>query len=129
MTAKKKSIIPRRGRATIKHKAKNNPNLSDSSRNIVAVLRDTNWAAKIKENLMSDEQTIYIEKGVSQMNPIVERILLAILRRVITEEMVKHALSQLVVGLGELAKKSDNEIDDAMVAIIAKALGVDAPSA
>lgn len=58
------------------------------------------------------------------MNPILEKILLEIIKKLISDEVVLNAKKHLVEFLSMLAKQSDNKIDDYMVSVIAEALGV-----
>lgn len=123
----KKRNIRRSGQAFLPRLV-NNPDLNQAYKQIHATLRLTDWAAKMKGNNVL-QNPIYLEQGVLKMNPLVEKILLEVLKRIITEEMVQSAMLALVKALSELAQKSDNELDDAMVEIIAKALNVPWPKA
>jgi len=58
-------------------------------------------------------------------NAWVVKILSYLITQVVTDDMVKEAMKMFVDYLRELAKKSDNSLDDAVVEIVAKALGVD----
>jgi len=100
----------------------NNLDLTESYKFISQTLSGYEMPIIIRKRRI--QHPIHFEKEF-KMNPIVERILLVLIRQVLTEEMVKSALKQLVEGLAELSKRSDNEIDDAVVKIIADALGVD----
>lgn len=62
------------------------------------------------------------------MNSIAEQLVIWIVNRLLTPEVIKGAEKELVVFLQALAKKSSNSIDDALVKLIAMALGVDLPS-
>lgn len=56
------------------------------------------------------------------MGPLVEKILISIMRKILNEEVVAKAKVELIAFLRELALKSDNKLDDAMVDIIEEAL-------
>lgn len=101
---------------------RNDADLTESYKKISQLLSGYKMPIILKRRKI--QHPIHFEKEF-RMNPIVERILLVLIRQVLTEEMVKAALKQLVEGLAELSKRSDNEIDDAVVKIIADALGVD----
>lgn len=58
------------------------------------------------------------------MGPVVENLLIFILNRVLTPEVIKGAEQELVDFLKVLAAKSANGIDDEFVKFVAIALGV-----
>lgn len=58
------------------------------------------------------------------MNGVLEKMLLYIIGQLITPDVVKEFEKQVVAKLRELAASTDNKVDDAMVDIIAEALGV-----
>lgn len=58
------------------------------------------------------------------MREILIGLLLEILEKLVTPDLVKVAKEKAVAYLRELAKQSDNELDDKLVDIVAKALGV-----
>lgn len=54
----------------------------------------------------------------------VEKIIIALVKRWVTDEVVQEAKVHLVALLKEIAQKSDNQIDDYVVSLVAQALGV-----
>lgn len=63
-----------------------------------------------------------MEKGA--LNPLVEKIVLEILKRLIDDQAIYAAKVAIVEMLSELAKKSGTKLDDFAVGVIAEALGV-----
>lgn len=57
------------------------------------------------------------------------KLVLELLEKLVTPDMLKKGHVLLVGYLVGLAKQTDNEIDDKVVAIIAKALDVEVPAA
>lgn len=58
------------------------------------------------------------------MNGVLEQLLLYVLKQLVTPDVVKEFEKQVVAKFRELAKQTDNKVDDAMVDVIAAALGV-----
>lgn len=61
------------------------------------------------------------------MSPLLEKIILEILKRLIDEDAVYAAKVAIVEFVYDLSKKSDNKLDDFAVEILAQALGVPSP--
>lgn len=59
-----------------------------------------------------------------KMNPWIEKIILMLIGQVLTPEVIEEAKVQAIAFLRELAKKTDNKLDDTMVDVLAEALGV-----
>lgn len=58
---------------------------------------------------------------------LLEDLLLAVLKKLLTDDVVKGFEASLVAKLKALAADSSNQIDDFMVEVIAKALNVSYP--
>ncbi len=58
------------------------------------------------------------------MNGLVVRIIVAVLERIITPELADVIRDKFVEYLRDVASATDNELDDKVVDIVAKALGV-----
>lgn len=58
------------------------------------------------------------------MGPVLETLLLFIVKQLVTPELIKQGETALVKYLQTLAADSSNKIDDYMVQVIADALGV-----
>lgn len=56
------------------------------------------------------------------------KLIMEALEKLITPSVIKEAKVAAVKYLAELAKSTDNEIDDKIVEIVAKALEVDVPA-
>lgn len=61
-------------------------------------------------------------EGQKMMKDVLLGLAKKLIEQFLTEEMVKQAKDALIAQLKELALRTDNEIDDAVVAIIEKAL-------
>lgn len=59
------------------------------------------------------------------MNPIVEKLVIWILGRILTPDVIKGAEKDFVEFLLKLAEKTPNQIDNALVLMVAEALGVE----
>jgi len=55
------------------------------------------------------------------------KILVEVLGKLITPELVEKFKVDVILYVAELAKQSDNKVDDAIVEILAEAMGVDVP--
>ncbi len=58
------------------------------------------------------------------MGPVIENLLVFLLEKVLTPEVIKGSEEDLIVFLKALAAKSPNGIDDAVVKLLAFALNV-----
>lgn len=58
------------------------------------------------------------------MGGVLDDVLLYVLRQLITPDVVKQFDSQIIAKLRELAASTSTKVDDAMIDIIAEALGV-----
>jgi hypothetical protein len=56
------------------------------------------------------------------------KILVEVLGKLITPDLVEKFKTDVILYVAELAKQSDNKIDDSIVEILADALGVKLPS-
>ncbi len=61
------------------------------------------------------------------MGPVVEQLLMWILDKVLTPDVIKGAEVEFVAFLQSVADKSSSKIDDELVKLVALALGVNAP--
>jgi len=58
------------------------------------------------------------------MNPWVEKLILMLIGQVITPEVIEKAKVEFIKWLREQAQKSDNQLDDKLVDILAEFFGV-----
>lgn len=61
------------------------------------------------------------------MKSLVEKLVLKLLRSLITDEVIKQAKAALIGHLRALAKRTDTKVDDVMVDILEEALDVEEP--
>lgn len=61
------------------------------------------------------------------MNPILEKILIDLLKAIASQEHIEAAKKDLVAFLAGLAGQSQTQLDDEVVKILAAALGVQYP--
>lgn len=55
------------------------------------------------------------------------KILIQVLEKLVTPASVKQAETYIVEALAALAKKTDSKVDDALVKVVADALGIPVP--
>jgi hypothetical protein len=61
------------------------------------------------------------------MNPLAEQLLVWIINRILTPDVIKGAEVQFVEFLKAASEKTPSKIDDALVKLVALALGVEMP--
>lgn len=59
------------------------------------------------------------------MGPVVEQLLIWVIEKVLTPDVIKGAEVEFVTFLKALSEKSPSKIDDALVKLVAVALGVE----
>lgn len=57
------------------------------------------------------------------------KLVLELLEKLVTPDLLKKGHVALVGYLAALAKQTDNDVDDKIVEVVAKALGVEVPAA
>ena len=58
------------------------------------------------------------------MKDVLLKLIMKVIEGLITDDVINNAKEEAVNYLRELAKQTDNEVDDRLVEIVARALGV-----
>jgi len=58
------------------------------------------------------------------MKDVLLKLIMKVIEGLITDDVINNAKQEAVNYLRELAKQTDNEVDDRLVEIVARALGV-----